>query len=160
MNRLRRSPVPAPRSGVTLPELLVALVLMAIILTALAQTLITSLAAVGDAERRLRATAIHNEALDAFQAADWAQVGIDGDLEDEAWKDTFDDPSGTVEAAGGFDAVETISAGGDTFTLKRHIEGVDGDSLRRLTTVVLWDGPGDQRRETRASAYRAAPESE
>jgi len=156
MNRLPRSPVLAARSGVTLPELLVALVLLGIILTALAQTLITSLAAVGASELQLRAAAIHNEALEAFQAAGWAQVGINGDLDDEAWKAVFDDPSMTVEAAGGFDAVETISAGGDTFTLKRHIKGVDNDSLRRLTTVVLWDGPGGQQRETRASAERAA----
>lgn len=74
--------------GLTLIEMMVALLLIGVILAALGGSLIRSLRVVASNQREVRATALHNEVIERFQGMDWDAVGlaVDGNG-DHPWDD-------------------------------------------------------------------------
>ncbi|MDP8977118.1 MAG: hypothetical protein M3N17_00765, partial [Actinomycetota bacterium] len=62
--------------GISLVEALVAIVIVAIVLTALANTTITSLVAMNENEQRTRANALANEVIEHLQGIAWDDVGF------------------------------------------------------------------------------------
>lgn len=63
-------------SGFSLIEMLVAMLVLGIILTGLASTIVYSLRAAAANQREVRATALHTEIIERFQALDWDLVGV------------------------------------------------------------------------------------
>ena len=127
----------ASDDGLTLVEMLVALVILMITILALTSTLITSLRAMYENEVRVRANALANELLEELQAQAWNELG-----------------AGTETS--------TESRGGVTYAISTDIEWVDDESTAdaddylQFTVTLTWETFGRERSVTH-SAYRSPP---
>ena len=159
----------ATDDGLTIVELIIALVLVMIVFAALAATLISAFSAQRSNEIRVRATALANEAIEEMSTIPWASMGLyvnDGDLpdfvddDDEPIEDaTFEDElivllendEGPVPAHRSTVTIDTRE-----YTITRWItwveepddegdEGVLSLDLRRMVAIVSWEVGGSER---------------
>lgn len=158
---------PRDEDGLTLIELMMAILLIGIILAALGGSIITSLRAAASNQREVRATALHNEVIERFQGMDWDAVGLaleggehpwddgvgtcangadpsgkGGDKKDDCLQDQ--DPDAVVVTSNDPDLApeETEERGeGDvTYTIETHVVFVDrdGDSTPDTKRIVTY----------------------
>jgi prepilin-type N-terminal cleavage/methylation domain-containing protein len=144
--------------GLTLVEMLVAMVVLAITLLALSSTLITSLRAMMSSETRVRANALANETLENLQVRDWGDTAPGWDDIEDDYPDCDPQPEPLEESF-------TEERDGLDYTVTSVIEWVDDPSTAedcdylKLTATVEWQ----LRTETRSvthSAFRAPPAEE
>ena len=126
--------------GITLVEMLIAIIVLGLILTGLATTLMASLVSLHSDELRVRSTQLANQVVEDLQAAPWDQVGFYED--DTGYQAEFD--------------------GQDTVTLGSERNGNAGPVPQRLiersdveytvTTNITWvEGSGEG--EARMKAF-------
>ena len=154
--------------GLTLVELVVAMFILAIMLSGLASFLMTSARASFDNERRAQATGVVNQIHETLQASPWPdavlyeeELGPLADLGANLTAGTFEDedlvtiagpscpaedPDCRIETVPR--AYEAISIGGRDYEVYRAITwttpaGADAEAIRRFTTVVRWEVLGE-----------------
>ncbi len=127
--------VRADERGFTLVEMMVAIVLLAIILTALMTVIISSLTAMQLDEQQVRATHLAQEELERLRAIEWDCVGFDAT--DPDYVGTYNgNPTVTLDAAECSDT--TIAP--DPSPRVRPVDGID----YTVTPHVYWiDDPED-----------------
>ncbi len=147
-----------------LVEMLVSVMLIGIVLSALAASLLTSLRAIRGNESQVKATALHQELLEGDVALPWEMIGVYADDPDYVGTivedgDTFDmvtlpatsPPDPRVEPR-----IQVINTGGREYTVIRDIYWVDtdGDGMteaKRLRTTISWTEAG----RTSSSVFHA-----
>ena len=165
----------ATDEGLTLVELLAALVVIGIVLAATASTLITSLMSVATGELRVRASQIANEEIENLRSIPWSDAGF---LQDDL--DAAVDTAGVAYGSGfeGDDYVvldEDVAgdlvplpgarpAWDDRYTVETHIVEVDDGLIdteghRRFVVLVSWSDRGTDR-VLRAEALRTPTSDE
>jgi prepilin-type N-terminal cleavage/methylation domain-containing protein len=161
--------------GVSLIEMLIALLILGVVLSATASTLISSFVAIGGNENRTRAVALANEELENLRALPWTDVGYYGN-------DTF--PAGMSAAsptvilgstrpvnARAPRPVRVYTERNPVMTVTRRIEWVDNPSTssstgpsdqdyKRLAVNVSWVDPSGATRTLDAETLRAPTPSE
>lgn len=154
--------------GISLIEVLVAFTLLAVVLSASANSMISSFAAINGAESRTRATALANELLENMRSVPWEEVGF---FADES------PPSGAVLVD--IDGVSTrpssctatpIPAGcrvlrvqetRDGYTVSRFVEWQDNaltegaEDYKRLVVTLEWVDRGTIPRTISAETVRS-----
>lgn len=138
----------ATDDGLTLVEVLVALFILGIVLTALASTLITSLRSVVASESRLRGTQLASEVVEDFQAFAWEDL------------DTYEAYVADRQAAGDF------VRGNVSYDADVTVEWVDdpatgaSEDYRRLSLMVGWRDLGVDRTLTETAIRAPKPGEE
>jgi Tfp pilus assembly protein PilV len=147
--------------GISLVEVLVTVVLLAVVLAATLSTIVASLRSITENEAHVRATALSNELLERMAAAPWNRLGL---YVTEVPATTYDGQSVVllpVESTR--DAVvarpaETLSRDGRQYDVERWITWVDGGTgqdYKRLVVELTWEVGLGQERTMRSESYRA-----
>lgn len=161
--------------GISLVEVLVAMLILMVVLTAMANTLITSLFAITNNERQSRGTQLGNELLEQLQALPWDTVGfytsdspstaegtpvIVGATRDALEEAVTPHPDGCTygEAVAGVPPVEreSVERDGVCYDVERAIvweNHGDGD-YKKFIVTVSW-AVGSRPRTARVAATRA-----
>ena len=155
--------------GLTIVELIIALVLVMIVFAALAATLISAFSAQRSNEIRVRATALANEAIEEMSTIPWASLGLY--VDDDDLPDFVDDDGEPIEDATFEDELivllesdegpvpahrSTVTIDTRGYTITRWItwveepddeadEGVLSPDLRRMIAIVSWEVGGTER---------------
>lgn len=143
----------------TLVELMAAILILAIVLAALASTLITTSSAIVRSERTTEAAQVASSVIEELQALEWDSLGhTSADLTAAGWASDFEgEPHVVTAPSAGSSAspVEVISRDGIDYTVERHVTwSNDGAAVvganqngdfKRLTTLVTYDVYGDTR---------------
>lgn len=175
---------PRSEDGLTLVEMMVAILVVGVVLTTLASVLVTTLRTIVHNERETAATALAQQEIERLQAAPWDQAGL---LEEEV--DAAPSGWSARVSAGTFEGEElaliTPPDGAETrpaqapqlesdladlemdtfdFTVHRYVTWVDrtGNDVpetRRFTVIVSWSVLGRDR-EIVASGERSPTQSE
>lgn len=174
LNWLRRRL--SAEEGISLVEMLVAIVLVTIVLSALAATLATSLQAAVRNESRLRANALASELLEDLQAMRWEDLGFYA--VDPDYRATFEgEPTVTPITAHAdrsdhasrpmplLDGPDRVLRDGVAYTVRTDIVWADDPAtsatqdFMRFVVTVSW-GDLDRARDVRNEATRAPVHSE
>lgn len=152
--------------GLTLIELIMAVLIIGVILAALGGSLIRSLRVVASNQREVRATALHTEVIERFQGISWDAVGLelvdtdgDGDGDTHPW-DTGAGPCANGETPGtagdGIDdclgvQVVPIAPGTDPKLVPNatEVRGEGDVDYTVRTHVVFVDRDGDGTEDTK-----------
>ena len=158
-------------AGMTLVEVMVAILVVGLVLAALASVLTTSLRAIVQNERESTATAFAQQEIERMQAVDWEYAGL---LETEvaaapaSWSARLDDPTtfrgeelAQVVAPSGATSrpeqiphlTSQITRQNTTYDVARYATWVDrtgngSDETRRFTVVMSWEVLGKPREIT------------
>ncbi len=145
----------------SLVEMLVAMFILAVSLTALASSIITSLTAMSRDERRVRATQLANEELETLQGMPWDATGFYAD--DAGYTATAGgaqtvtlglNRAGATHAASAPTPTETFVRDGITYSVTRQITWVDDpadgvapsdidpNDLKTFSVDIAWDDRG------------------
>jgi prepilin-type N-terminal cleavage/methylation domain-containing protein len=163
----------ASDDGFGLIETMVAILILGIVLTAMASTMISSMIAVSRNEHLTRATQLGNEALEELQSLDWDRVGLY--TSDVATAPQF---GGTTQFEGEDvvvipdespvdpvvpQATETVTRDGDAFELQRAITwtnaGVGAGDYKGFVVTLAWTDRGTPG-ELRVAGTRAPAPTE
>lgn len=169
-------------AGLSLVEMLVAVLILGVVLSAFASTVITSLAAIVSDERRVHATQLANEVLEDLRGLDWDLVGFYSDDFPAGAPDFTDPDSGDAHELVILDdtrdgdtlapvpAAQTLERDGVEYEVTLTVywldEGDDEDQARRkgLHALVAWDHKGQahtfQSRSARAPSAEEVPLAE
>lgn len=140
--------------GMSLVEMMVALLLLGVVLSASANMMISSFMAIGSAESRTRANALANEELENLRALPWSQLAY----ADAAQAVGVTYPA--VHADGTVAFTNDISMGGRTFTVTRTVQwhilqtGVS-QAFKRMHVDVAWQERGVVPRSLSMESVRA-----
>ena len=148
--------------GIGLIEIMIAIVILGVVLSALAATIITSLAAMHKDELRVRATHVANQELELLRAQEWESVGFYSN--DNGYAATWDGNDtvtlGATRPAGSSAPVPQgapITVDGIDYTVTRSIVWVDDDAdgldptdtdpqdYKQFHVEVTWDERGQTR---------------
>jgi type II secretory pathway pseudopilin PulG len=169
--------------GITLVELMAAILVLGIILSAFASVLLTSIRAVAKNEREVRASSIAQQVVEELQAREWDNAALypgeiaGDDHSSDAWRDraamgdsppTFDGhalvllddpdtPEGRLEQVPYPET--TVEQANVTYTIHRYITWVDrsedgAEDTKRFTVVVSWRDVGGNELELTTTAER------
>ncbi|HEX2027498.1 MAG TPA: prepilin-type N-terminal cleavage/methylation domain-containing protein [Nitriliruptorales bacterium] len=164
-------------AGISLVEMMIGLFILAVVLAALANTTITSLASIADDERRSWANQVAGEMIEQLQSREWSGVGfyqsdaassaegapvVIGDVRPASQQGTSPHPDGcTYAEAASADATplpfESVERQGTCYDLQRHIvwdADSDGNDFKRFVVEVSWQLRG-RTLSIRQSATRA-----
>ena len=155
LNEVRRNR-PAVRGsagddGLTIVELLIALVVVMIVFAGLAATMVASFSSIRNSEARVRAVALANELVEEMASAPWNQLGMematdpddDPELHEGEFTVLLEDeanpvvPSPTVP--------ETMDRDGHTYEVERWVTWAEEDDqpeLKRMIAIVSWEVGG------------------
>jgi prepilin-type N-terminal cleavage/methylation domain-containing protein len=145
-------------SGLTLVELLVAMLLLGIVLSATASSLIQFGRTAADNERRVQATALMNRLHEEMQSVPWRDAGnyVDelDDLHDDGFPGLSDSPNWTIDGEEIVTILAPVAERSDTvpeLTTRETVDDRDFDVVRfvtwsdqaagikRFTTIVRWE---------------------
>ncbi|MGI8876779.1 MAG: type IV pilus modification PilV family protein [Egibacteraceae bacterium] len=159
----------AAEEGMTLVELMVAMLILAVVFAGMAQTIITSLSALHAAELRTRATALGKEVVEELHGLAWEKTALYTD--EVTGATTFDgedlvlippasprDPEVPVTD-------ETVDRDGITYELSRRVTWFDDpatsedEDYKRLVALVAWSERGTAR-SARVEVLRSPSGSE
>jgi type II secretory pathway pseudopilin PulG len=145
--------------GLTLVEIMVAIFVLGVILSALAGVIMTSLRTIGVSEREVRATALAQQSVEEFQSIAWDAAGL---YEDEVSTAPTEWNGGNSDSYNGDELVvlpapldptsrlaqvplpyEVVPVGNTTYTVSRFVSWIDSDGdgtpeTKRFTAVVNW----------------------
>lgn len=152
----------------TLVELMVAILILAVVLSALASTLITTSSAIVRSERTTEAAQVASTMLEELQALDWESLGhTSADLATAGRGADFEGEPYVVTAPSAPTAVapeRPEPRDGVTYTVEHHVTWANDSAAavganqngdyKRLTTIVHYDVYGDTR-SYRLQATRA-----
>jgi len=147
--------------GLSLVEMLVAILLLGVILTAAASSLVQFMRTAADNERRVQATALMNSLHEEFQALPWREAVVyEGELEElleseDGFEGLTSDPlwefegeelvtlPGPVEGARRTEVPEVTivpeTSDGRHYDVIRFVTWSDRDAgIKRFTTIVQW----------------------
>lgn len=163
----------ADEDGITLVEVMVAIVLLGIILSAMAQSLVTSMTAAQAQERQVHATSLSRQLVEEVRGLPWPQLGLcDDDVTATFPSGTYEYPDGTTETVVRLSMSDdicspiseapvrptaTVERNGVEYTVTTvitwHDDPVDGtaaagtdddpDDLKHLLVETSWDHRGD-----------------
>ena len=138
LSRIRRRRL-AGEAGISLIEILVAILVLGVILTGLATTLITSLVSLHGDELRVRASQLANQVIEDLQASPWDETGF------------FEDDAGYLEQYDGEDTV-TLGDSRDGAPGPRPTAVIDRDGIDyEVTTNITWvDESGEEQERLKA----------
>ena len=158
LNEVRRNR-PAARGsagddGMTIVELLIALVVVMIVFAGLAATMVASFSSIRNNEARVRAVALGNELVEEMATVPWNQLGMaikdpdtdpeefpdDGDGELIVWLDGDMNP-----AVKHPDDQESIERDGRSYEVQRWVTLVEEDdqpAMKRMVVIVSWEVGG------------------
>jgi type II secretory pathway pseudopilin PulG len=151
----------AADDGISLIEMLVAVVMLGVVLSASASTLIASFVALTQNETRTRAAALSNEVLEEMRTLSWNDVGLFAAEFPVSSPPTenavlLNQPAGTrVAGSRAPRPAQEIPRGGTTYQVTRTVEWVHND-LKRLHVAVRWTDASGAARTTQAETTRAA----
>jgi type II secretory pathway pseudopilin PulG len=152
----------------TLVEVMVAIFILGVILTAFAGVIITSLRAIATSEREVHATALAQQSIEEFQSIAWEAVGL---YEDEVL-DLADWNGGNTDTFEGDDLVllapplnagsrlvqvpaprDAVVIANTEYTVERYVTWIDSDGdgtpeTKRFTADVTWTHMGRTRQIT------------
>lgn len=163
----------ADDDGISLVEMLVAILILGIVLSAMASTMISSIIAVNRNERLTRATQLGNEALEELQTLDWDRVGLyssdvaaapqfGGTTQFEG-EDVVVIPDESPADALVPLATEPVTRDGVAFELQRAITwtnaGVGAADYKRFVATLSWNDRGTPA-ELRVAGTRAPAPTE
>jgi prepilin-type N-terminal cleavage/methylation domain-containing protein len=152
--------------GLTLVELMVAMLVLGVIFSALGGVIITSLRAITTSEREVRATALAQQVIEEFQAVAWDAAGLYSNEVAAApaeWNGgnttTYDGEELVLLAAPASGARlaqvpqprDEFPIGNVDYTVDRYVAWVDSDGdgtpeTKRFTALVTWNSlNGDER---------------
>jgi Tfp pilus assembly protein PilV len=153
----------------TLVEVMVAMLILTVVLSALASVLTASLGSLRQDQSRVTGNAVANDTLEELRRFDWRKVGFsetDADYvstfegEDTV---TFEDGGRPVPGDPRPTPLEEITRDGMTYTVRSHItwaeEGGVQQDFVRLVAIVTWQD-GSQERTVRHESTRAAEADE
>jgi type II secretory pathway pseudopilin PulG len=164
----------------TLAEVLIAIFIVGVVLSAFAATIMTSLRAINVSEREVRATALAQEAIEELQSVAWESAGL---YTNEVAAAPADWNGGNTTTFDGDDLVllptPAVGArlaqvpeprtqelrGHVIYTVDRYITWIDGNGdgtreTKRFTTVVTWPDRSGSMRTLRAVGERVPTQSE
>ena len=143
----------ASDDGLTIVELLLALVIVMIVFAALASTIIASFASIRNTEARSRAVALANEAVEEMASVSWNQLGMatkdDPTFPHDEWNDELivwlkEELNPAVPHPD--DQDEPVDRDGIDYQVERWVTWVDEDDeagLKRIVAIVKWDVGGE-----------------
>lgn len=170
-------PSPGYEEGISLVEMLVAILVLGIIMAAMAQSLVGSLRSAQAQERQVHATSLTRQLIEEARGVPWPQLGIcEDDVAATFPAGTFEYPDGSVEvvvpismtddacdplSSAAIRAVETIERNGVAYTVRTVItwhddpldddasgNDSDPDDLKRVLVQADWEHRGTPRMST------------
>lgn len=154
-------------AGMTLIEVMIAMLLLTVVLSALAGVLITSLRALHGNETRARANALANEVLEDLQGRAWEEVGFLAS--DAGFRADFDGEDTVVvdsDDAGGAERPlpqQTVTRDGIDYDVRTDITWVDDAATgtehdyKRFRVSLSWTDLGQARDVTHAATRAPSP---
>jgi prepilin-type N-terminal cleavage/methylation domain-containing protein len=145
-------------AGMTLAEVMVAILVLGVVLSGFAAAIMGSLRAINLSEREVRATSLAQQSVEEFQSIDWEAAGLytnEVTAAPTAWNGgdtlTYDGDDLVLLPSPAADArlaqvpmprSESVQ-GNVTYTVDRYITWVDGDNdgtreTKRFTALVTW----------------------
>ena len=126
--------------GLSIVELLIALVVIMIIFAGLASTIIASFSSIRSTEARVRAVALANELVEEMATIPWNQLGM---VEDELDADFLAQFTG--DEALEFDGELLVLLGDEADVISNHTDSIDRDGIDYdITRWVTWTEEDDR----------------
>lgn len=161
--------IASDQAGMTLVEVMVAMLVLTLVLSALAGVLTASLQSLRGDQSRVTGNAVANDTLEELRRFDWRKVGFsetdDGYVATFEEEDTvtFEDGGRPVPSDPRPTPLEEVTRDGTTYTVRTHITWVEEDGVQqdfvRLVTIVTWQD-GGRERTVRHESTRAAEADE
>lgn len=139
----RAAAAPSSQQGFTIVEMVAALGILSIVVTAIAGVFYGAMRSAGASNRRADGVATAIRDVEAMHAIPWGQLGFDTQID-------FEGHPGVVVSNPMITPTSTASFGGTTFNITRYIVWVDApdnedpatlsydDAYKRVTAVVTW----------------------
>jgi prepilin-type N-terminal cleavage/methylation domain-containing protein len=166
--------------GLTLIELMVAMLVIGVIFSALGSVIVTSLRAITTSEREVRATALAQQVIEEFQAIAWDSAGL---YTDEVVAAPTEWNGGNTSTYDGEELVllatptpaarlvqvpeprDEFSIGTVTYTVDRYVAWVDSDGdgtsdTKRFTALVTWTALNGSERTVTSVGERVPTQAE
>jgi type II secretory pathway pseudopilin PulG len=161
----------------TLVEVMVALLVIGLVLSAFATVILSSLRAIVVNEREVRATSLAQEGIEALQSIEWTAAGI---YEGEAtaagatWSDFLGELEGDPVYLAQYtqpderlpqvpQPVRVYEQANVEYTLLSFVTWGDSagtEDIKRFTAIVTWENAAGRQRQLRAEATRVPSEAE
>jgi prepilin-type N-terminal cleavage/methylation domain-containing protein len=167
-------------AGMTLAEVMVAILVLGVVLSGFAAAIMGSLRAINISEREVRATSLAQEAVEELQSTEWQSAGLYTDEVNTApseWNGgdttTFegDDlvllptPAAGARLAQVPEPRTVVARGNVDYTVDRYITWVDGNGdghreTKRFTALVTWPDRSGAQRSLQAVGDRVPTQAE
>jgi prepilin-type N-terminal cleavage/methylation domain-containing protein len=165
--------------GMTLIEVMVAMLVLGIVLSGLATVMMSSMRAIVKNEREVRATSLAQQAIEELQAIEWFATGLyegEATVAGPTWSDLLGELEGEpayLTQYGHVDdrlpqvpaPVRQYEQANVEYTVRTYVNWVDTDAnnlaeTKRFTAIVTWLDAAGHEREIRSSATRIPTQSE
>ena len=161
--------------GLTLVEMMVALVVLGVVLTAMASVLITSMVSMQRSERVVHSTQLGNEVIEEYLALPYDLLGLyTTEATDHFGAATFEgeqlvlfpDPSEEPDPRVVPEPERTVTRSGITYTVETAVTWIDDPATdvdqdyKRITVMLTWEHRGDVRTARTEGTRSPAPDEQ
>jgi prepilin-type N-terminal cleavage/methylation domain-containing protein len=168
--------------GMTMAEVMVAMLILGIVLSGLAAVMMSSMRAIVKNEREVRSTSLAQQTIEELQSVEWQAAGLytseaaiaGSPWADEVTSDSFegeelvllpDYPTLDARLEQVPEPVSVVTHAGVEYTVLRYVTFVDTDGddaldTKRFTAIVRWSDQAGHPRELRATGERVPTQDE